>query len=161
MNSEDNEDDADIDEKGAHIVKPSSRIRCADKILNQLEIHAKAEIYFGGTENGGFEQNGQIRSILQRTSGCLDTNANNRGILSPVVLRSNRGRRGRQPHRRNASSWSSGCDDSAIEALFKAIGANQDYAADEAAVERRRKKDPSKRKSVTFADCQEVLEMSE
>ena len=46
--------------------------RCADKILNQLEIHAKAELYFGGTENGGFEQNGQIRSILQRTSVRID-----------------------------------------------------------------------------------------
>ena len=37
--------------------------RCADKILNQLEIHAKAELYFGGSE-----QNGERRSILQRTS---------------------------------------------------------------------------------------------
>ena len=38
--------------------------RCTDKILNQLEIHAKAELYFGGAEN----QNGERRSILQRTS---------------------------------------------------------------------------------------------
>ena len=31
--------------------------------MNQLEIHAKAELYFGGSE-----QNGERRSILQRTS---------------------------------------------------------------------------------------------
>ena len=42
--------------------------RCADKILTQLEIHAKAELYFGGAVNGGFDQNGERRSILQRTS---------------------------------------------------------------------------------------------
>ena len=36
--------------------------------MTQLEIHAKAELYFGGAENGGFDQNGERRSILQRTS---------------------------------------------------------------------------------------------
>ena len=82
---------------------------------------------------------------------------------SPVVMRSRR--RGRQPNRKNASSWSSGCDDSAIEALFSAIGDGckfeyQDFE-EEVAAERRRKRDPAKRKSVTFADCQEVQEMSE
>ena len=76
--------------------------------------------------------------------------------------RENRGRR-RQP-RRNASSWSSGCDDSAIEALFAVVGSNGgkfEYEQDCEVIERRRRRDPAKRKSVTFADCQEVLEMSE
>ena len=35
--------------------------------MNQLEIHAKAELYFGGSE-----QNGQMKSILQRTSVRTD-----------------------------------------------------------------------------------------
>ena len=61
----------------------------------------------------------------------------------------------------------SGCDDSAIESLFAAIDCGgrkyEDNCIDESMVSvvRRQKRDPSKRKSVTFADCQEVLEMSD
>ena len=61
----------------------------------------------------------------------------------------------------------SGCDDSAIESLFATIDCGsrkyEDHCNNESmvTVERRQKRDPSKRKSVTFADCQEVLEMSE
>ena len=84
-------------------------------------------------------------------------------------MRSREGRGRRRRGQRNASSWSSGCDDSAIEALFSAIGnggggkyGSQDFD-EEVAEERRRRsaRDPAKRKSVTFAECQEVLEMSE
>ena len=50
-----------------HVNLSSIISRCADKILNQLEIHAKAELYFGGSE-----QNGERRSILQRTSVRMD-----------------------------------------------------------------------------------------
>ena len=40
--------------------------------MTQLEIHAKAELYFGGAVHGGFDQNGERRSILQRTSVRTD-----------------------------------------------------------------------------------------
>ena len=52
-------------------LKSQPNIRCADKILTQLEMHAKAELYFGETENanGQFDLNGgRRRPILQRTS---------------------------------------------------------------------------------------------
>ena len=39
--------------------------RCADKILTQLETHAKAELYFGGN---GFEGNGQRKAQQHSTS---------------------------------------------------------------------------------------------
>ena len=85
-----------------------------------------------------------------------------------MVMRSRDGRGRRRRGQRNASSWSSGCDDSAIEALFSAIGNGgggkcESQDLDEEVVEerRRRARDPAKRKSVTFAECQEVLEMSE
>ena len=51
--------------------KSLPNIRCADKILTQLEMHAKAELYFGEADNanGHFDQNGgRRRPILQRTS---------------------------------------------------------------------------------------------
>ena len=80
-------------------------------------------------------------------------------------MRSRDGRGRRRRGQRNASSWSSGCDDSAIEALFSAIGngkyESQDFDEEVAEERRRRARDPAKRKSVTFAECQEVLEMSE
>ena len=83
-----------------------------------------------------------------------------------MVMRSRDGRGRRRRGQRNASSWSSGCDDSAIEALFSAIGnggkyGSQDFDEEVAEERRRRARDPAKRKSVTFAECQEVLEMSE
>ena len=52
-------------------MKSQPNIRCADKILTQLEMHAKAELYFGEADNanGQFDQNGgRRRPILQRTS---------------------------------------------------------------------------------------------
>ena len=84
-------------------------------------------------------------------------------------MRNRDGRGRRRRGQRNASSWSSGCDDSAIEALFSAIGngggggkyGSQDFDEEVAEERRRRARDPAKRKSVTFAECQEVLEMSE
>ena len=62
--------------------------------------------------------------------------------------------------------WLSGCDDSTIEFLFVAIDISgrkhEDHQADElmVSIARRQKRDLSKRKSVTFADCQEVLKMN-
>ena len=55
-----------------HITLPSSLNRCANKILTQLEIQAKAELYYGGAENGTLEQNVERRSILQKTSVRID-----------------------------------------------------------------------------------------
>ena len=52
-------------------MKSQPNIRCADKILTQLEMHAKAELFFGEADNanGQFDQNGgRRRPILQRTS---------------------------------------------------------------------------------------------
>ena len=52
-------------------MKSQPYIRCADKILTQLEMHAKAELFFGEADNanGQFHQNGgRRRPILQRAS---------------------------------------------------------------------------------------------
>lgn len=54
---EEEEEDEELEEYAEKLTmqvvkkKPSSRIRCADKILTQLEIHAEAELYFGGGES--------------------------------------------------------------------------------------------------------------
>ena len=53
---EEEEEDEELEEYAEKVTmqvvkkRPSSRIRCADKILTQLEIHAEAELYFGGNE---------------------------------------------------------------------------------------------------------------
>ena len=63
-------------------------------------------------------------------------------------------------------SRSESCEDSNIESFFVVIDSSgrkhEDHQADElmVSIARRQKRDLSKRKSVTFADCQEVLKMN-
>ena len=119
--------------------------RCADKILTQLEMHARAELYFGG---GGSDD---------EDDDLLDSNANSTPNPPPpppsngvLVRRRPRGRSHRPLGGRNASSWSEGCDDSAIAALF--IGNETKVSEDEGDAEEKTS-NRNKRKSVTFAEC--------